>query len=59
MFNIIIIMVDDQGWGDFSLYGNVNFSILNIDSLVVNGVQFDWFFVDLVCFLIWAVLFIG
>ncbi len=47
--NIIIIMADDQGWGDLSLHGNVNLSTPNIDSLAVNGVQFDRFFVDPVC----------
>lgn len=47
--NIIIIMAGDQGWGDLSLHGNANLSTPIIDSLAVNGVQFDRFYVDPVC----------
>lgn len=47
--NVIIVVADDQGWGDLSLHGNTNLSTPNIDSLAVNGVQFDRFFVDPVC----------
>lgn len=47
--NIVIIMADDQGWGDLSLHGNPNLSTPSIDALAANGVQFDRFYVDPVC----------
>ncbi len=47
--NIVIIMADDQGWGDLSLHGNPNLSTPNIDALAANGIQFDRFYVDAVC----------
>lgn len=47
--NIIILLSDDQGWGDLSINGNRNLSTPNIDKLAKNGVQFDRFFVQPVC----------
>ncbi|MGF1582432.1 MAG: arylsulfatase [Gemmataceae bacterium] len=47
--NIVVILTDDQGWGDLSLNGNKNLSTPNIDSLAKNGVQFDRFYVCPVC----------
>ena len=47
--NIILIMSDDQGWGDLSLHGNTNLSTPNIDRLAQQGVSFDRFFVQPVC----------
>jgi arylsulfatase A-like enzyme len=47
--NIILIMTDDQGWGDLSLNGNPNLSTPNIDQLAANGVSFDRFYVQPVC----------
>ncbi len=31
--NVIVVLADDQGWGDLSLHGNPNLSTPNIDSL--------------------------
>ena len=31
--NVIIILTDDQGWGDLSMNGNTNLSTPNIDNL--------------------------
>lgn len=47
--NIVIILADDQGWGDLSLNGNPVVETPNIDSLGRNGLVFDRFFVDPVC----------
>ena len=47
--NIILIMADDQGWGDLSHSGNTNLSTPNIDALGNNGVSFEHFYVQAVC----------
>ncbi|MDH5367264.1 MAG: arylsulfatase [Cyclobacteriaceae bacterium] len=47
--NVILILTDDQGWGDLSLNGNPDLSTPNIDSLAQNGAMFDRFFVSPVC----------
>ncbi|MBN9121106.1 MAG: arylsulfatase [Planctomycetes bacterium] len=47
--NIVIILADDQGWGDLSLNGNTNLRTPNIDSLARDGAKFDRFFVQPVC----------
>ena len=44
--NIIIIMTDDQGWGDLSINGNTNLNTPNIDGLAHEGVQFRNFYVS-------------
>lgn len=47
--NIIIILADDQGWGDLSFNGNTNINTPYIDSLAINGASFNNFFVQPVC----------
>ncbi|MDA1248081.1 MAG: arylsulfatase [Planctomycetota bacterium] len=47
--NVIVILSDDQGWGDLSLNGNSNLSTPNIDSLAKDGAQFERFYVCPVC----------
>ena len=47
--NIILIMTDDQGWGDLSINGNQNLQTPNIDALAKNGVVFQHFYVSPVC----------
>ena len=47
--NVVIILSDDQGWGDLSLNGNPNLNTPHIDSLAINGVSFDRFLVSPVC----------
>jgi arylsulfatase A-like enzyme len=47
--NIVVILTDDQGWGDLSIHGNVNLKTPNIDSLARDGALFDRFFVCAVC----------
>jgi arylsulfatase A-like enzyme len=47
--NIVVILADDQGWGDLSISGNTNLSTPNIDSIGKDGAVFDRFFVCAVC----------
>lgn len=47
--NVVVILTDDQGWGDLSLNGNKNLSTPNVDSLARDGVSFDRFYVCPVC----------
>ena len=47
--NIVIILADDQGWGDVSGNGNTNLRTPNIDSIGCAGAVFDRFFVCPVC----------
>jgi len=57
--NIVIILSDDQGWGDLSVHGNTNLSTPNIDSLARDGALFDRFYVSPVCSLTRAELLTG
>ncbi len=47
--NILVILTDDQGWGDLSLNGNDNLETPHIDSLARDGAAFDRFYVCPVC----------
>jgi len=47
--NVVVILADDQGWGDLSVHGNVNLSTPNIDSLARDGALFEHFYVCAVC----------
>ena len=47
--NIILIVADDQGWGDLSINGNQYLSTPNIDKLANSGATFDRFYVSPVC----------
>ncbi len=47
--NVILILTDDQGWGDLSGNGNLDLSTPHIDKLARTGTRFDRFFVSPVC----------
>ncbi|MDC3276154.1 arylsulfatase [Flavobacteriaceae bacterium] len=47
--NIILILTDDQGWGDLGFNGNKDLQTPNIDKIAESGVKFDRFFVSPVC----------
>ena len=47
--NVIIILADDQGWGDLSINGNTSIKTSNLDRMAVSGVMFDRFYVSPVC----------
>ena len=47
--NVVVILADDQGWGDLSINGNSNLATPNIDSLASAGAMFERFYVCPVC----------
>ena len=47
--NLLVIITDDQGWGDLSASGNTNLSTPHVDSLARDGASFDRFYVCPVC----------
>lgn len=47
--NIIVILSDDQGWGDLSITGNTSLSTPNIDRIGHEGALLDRFYVSPVC----------
>ena len=47
--NVIVILTDDQGWGDLSVHGNTNISTPNIDRLASQGTALERFFVCPIC----------
>jgi arylsulfatase A-like enzyme len=44
--NIIVVLVDDMGWGDFSCFGNKEVETPNIDRLAAEGLRFEQFYVN-------------
>ena len=47
--NIVLIISDDQGWGDLSVHGNENIRTPNIDALGFDGASLTNFYVSPVC----------
>lgn len=47
--NVVIVLADDQGWGDISVQGNTNLKTPKIDSLARDGALFERFYVCAVC----------
>ena len=47
--NVLLIITDDQGYGDLSLHGNPHVRTPHLDRLATNGIQFERFFVSPVC----------
>ena len=44
--NILFVLVDDLGWGDFSCFGNTEAKTPNIDRLAAEGLAFAQFYVN-------------
>lgn len=44
--NIVMIFIDDMGWGDFSCFGNKDAQTPNIDRIAAEGVRFEQFYVN-------------
>jgi len=44
--NIIVVLIDDMGWGDFSCFGNKQVETTNIDRLASEGLRFEQFYVN-------------
>jgi len=47
--NVLLIITDDQGWGDLSIHGNQILSTPVLDQLAAESVRFDRFYVCPVC----------
>jgi arylsulfatase A len=47
--NILLIITDDQGYGDFSIHGNPHLQTPHLDKLGRDGVRFDRFNVNSFC----------
>jgi len=47
--NVVVILTDDQGWGDLSIHGNKNLKTPNLDSLAREGAMMEHFYVSPVC----------
>ncbi|MHB8900653.1 MAG: sulfatase-like hydrolase/transferase [Thermoguttaceae bacterium] len=43
--NILLVFIDDMGWGDFSCFGNRQVQTENIDRLAGEGLRFHQFYV--------------
>ncbi|MCP4849460.1 MAG: sulfatase-like hydrolase/transferase, partial [Verrucomicrobiaceae bacterium] len=44
--NIVLIFIDDMGWGDFSCFGNKLADTPNIDRMAKEGLRFEQFYVN-------------
>ena len=44
--NILMILTDDQGWGDVAAYGAKDLKTPALDSLVATGMRFDNFYAN-------------
>jgi uncharacterized sulfatase len=44
--NVILVLIDDMGWGDFSCFGNRDIRTENIDRLAAEGIRFEQFYVN-------------
>ena len=44
--NIVLVFIDDMGWGDFSSFGNDDAATPNIDRLASEGIRFEQFYVN-------------
>ena len=47
--NVVLILADDQGWGDLSLHGNPWVETPRLDSLAKSGVRLTNFYVSPLC----------
>jgi arylsulfatase A-like enzyme len=44
--NIIMVLIDDMGWGDFSCFGNQAAKTPNFDRMAAEGIRFSQFYVN-------------
>ncbi|MES2705572.1 MAG: sulfatase-like hydrolase/transferase [Verrucomicrobiota bacterium] len=44
--NIVMVLIDDMGWGDFSCFGNKEAKTPNIDRMAGEGLRFTQFYVN-------------
>ncbi len=44
--NVVLVFIDDMGWGDFSCFGNQEAETPRIDRLAEEGIRFEQFYVN-------------
>ena len=44
--NVLLVFIDDMGWGDFSSFGNSEVATENVDRLAAEGLRFEQFYVN-------------
>ncbi len=44
--NVVMVFIDDMGWGDFSCFGNKDAKTPNIDRIAAEGIRFEQFYVN-------------
>jgi len=44
--NVIMVFIDDMGWGDFSCFGNPDAKTPHVDRLAAEGIRFAQFYVN-------------
>ena len=44
--NVVVVLIDDMGWGDFSCFGNPEVKTESIDRLAQQGIRFEQFYVN-------------
>ena len=44
--NVVLVFIDDMGWGDFSCFGNQDAKTPNIDRMASEGIRFEQFYVN-------------
>lgn len=47
--NVLLIMTDDQGWGDITSHGNASLNTPHLDALAASGARLQRFYVSPVC----------
>lgn len=44
--NVVLVFIDDMGWGDFSCFGNQQAETPQVDRLASEGIRFEQFYVN-------------
>jgi arylsulfatase A-like enzyme len=44
--NLVVVFIDDMGWGDLSCFGNSRVTTKNLDRLAAEGLRFHQFYVN-------------
>jgi uncharacterized sulfatase len=44
--NVVLVFIDDMGWGDFSCFGNRDAQTPHVDRLAREGIRFEQFYVN-------------
>ncbi len=57
--NVVLVLTDDQGWGDLRSHGNEQLDTPHIDKMAREGARFDRFYVSPLCALTRAGLLTG